>query len=75
MGRTKREDLDGSAKLRKRENFDRLSRNRLDNALNDIRLIGNLANRNNYEYDEERVKEIFFYLEREVAYAKSRFFG
>ncbi|MFK8331866.1 hypothetical protein M2D63_017820 [Pseudomonas sp. BJa5] len=57
----------------KREKFVRLAEQRANRALNDIRLIGNLSNRNAYSFTEEDVKKIFKALQKELDQAKSRF--
>ena len=53
--------------------FKRLAANRTNNALRNIRLLGNLSNRHNYSYSEEDFKRIFGSLEDELKLAKSRF--
>lgn len=57
----------------RRESFVRLAESRVIKTMNDIRLIGNLSNRNNYEYTAEDVAKIFSTLEQELKTAKSRF--
>jgi hypothetical protein len=54
----------------KRENFVRLAEARVSRALDSIRVIGNLSNRSNYEYDEQDVKKIIKILQDEVAKVK-----
>ena len=54
----------------KRENFVRLAEARVSRALDAIRVIGNLSNRSNYEYDEQDVKKIIKTLQDEVAKVK-----
>lgn len=46
-------------KNEKYDNFARLADNRVNNALNEIRKIGNLANASTYDYKKEDVDEIF----------------
>ncbi len=53
--------------------FKELAESRVNRALNDIRLIGNLANRNNYEYSEEEVQKIISILEVELKALKAKF--
>lgn len=53
--------------------FKRLAGNRTNNAITSIRLLGNLANRNNYSYSEEDYKRIFNSLEEELKLSKSKF--
>jgi hypothetical protein len=57
----------------KREKFVNLAEKRVNKALNDLRLIGNLANRASYEFDENDVKKIFRALQKELDNAKGRF--
>ena len=54
----------------KRENFVRLAEARVSRALDSIRVIGNLSNRSNYEYDDQDVKKIIKTLQDEVAKVK-----
>lgn len=55
------------------DRFRRLAEARVSRAIHDIRLIGNLSNRNNYEFTAEEVDKIFRTLEGEMKQAKSRF--
>ncbi len=57
----------------KLEKFERLAERRVNEAMKKIRLIGNLANRNNYEYTEKHAKKIIDALEAELRTLKSRF--
>jgi hypothetical protein len=57
----------------KRENFIRLAESRVNRAIESLRIIGNLSNRSNYEYDEEDVKKIINTLQDEITSLKSQF--
>lgn len=57
----------------KRERFERLSVARTTKVLEQIRLIGNLGNRNNYEYEPWMVEQMFEAIENELAAAKKEF--
>lgn len=59
----------------KRKKFIDLAESRVNRAIKDIRLIGNLANRAAYEYSDEDAKQIFRALQKELESAKSRFSG
>lgn len=59
----------------KRRKFVDLAEARVARAIKDIRLIGNLANRGNYDYTNEDTRKIFKALGRELDAAKSRFNG
>jgi len=56
-----------------REKFVELAEKRVVRSIKDIRLIGNLANRNNYDYTEKDVKKIINALDDEIKSLKSRF--
>ena len=58
---------------KKQENFERLAENRVNEVVKKIRLIGNLANRRNYEFNEQHVEQIFSAVEDEIKQAKSKF--
>lgn len=57
----------------KREKFEELGEKRMNEAIKKIRLIGNLANRNNYDYTDKHVKDIISTLEAEIQILKSKF--
>lgn len=57
----------------KRENFVRLAESRVTRAIDAMRVIGNLSNRSNYEYDEEDVKKIVNTLQAELTALKAQF--
>ena len=57
----------------KYEKFERLAQKRVSEAMNRIRLIGNLSDTRNYSYSEEHVKEMFDALESELRNAKQRY--
>lgn len=59
----------------KRKKFVELAEARVNRAIKDVRLIGNLANRNAYEYVDEDARKIFRALQRELDAAKARFSG
>lgn len=57
----------------RREKFVELAEKRVNKALSQIRLIGNLSNRSNYFYTEQDVKSIHRALRRAVDEMKARF--
>ena len=57
----------------KKMKFRELAVKRVNNALKDIQLIGNLSNTSAYDYDEDEVKKIFKSLKEEIAIAESKF--
>jgi RNA recognition motif-containing protein len=56
-----------------RQKFVHLAEARVNKALKDIQLIGNLSNRSNYDYTEEDVERIFKALSGEISACKKRF--
>lgn len=58
---------------KKRDKFEELAEKRVTETIKKIRLIGNLANRNNYDYTDEHVKQIFSKLEEEYRILKTKF--
>ena len=57
----------------KRAKFEELAEKRVIETIRRIRLIGNLANRSNYDYAERHVKQIMSTLNSEVKALRSRF--
>lgn len=55
------------------DRFRRLAGKRVIRTIKDIRLIGNLGNRNNYEYTADEVDKIFRTLEKELKLARAKF--
>jgi len=53
--------------------FRELAEKRVNNAIDEIRKIGNLGNRNRYEYTDKQVKQIFSSLESSMKEAKLKF--
>ncbi len=57
----------------KKEKFRELAEKRVNNAMKNIQLIGNLSNTRAYEYDDDEVKLIFKSLKEEISIAESKF--
>lgn len=53
--------------------FIEIAEKRVNRVLEDIRLVGNLSNRNNYSYHDADVSKIFGAIEAELKIAKKRF--
>lgn len=56
-----------------REKFVKLCEKRVNKAIKDIRLIGNLSNKTNYKYDENDARKIVRVLQNELNDLKARF--
>ena len=59
--------------MKNRDKFVELAQKRVTRAIKDLRLIGNLANKSNYNYTEDDVKKITNTLESEIKNLKKRF--
>lgn len=57
----------------KRDKFERLAEKRVTEAIKKIRLVGNLSNRNNYDYTEAHAKQIIDTLDNEIKILKNKF--
>lgn len=57
----------------KQERFRRLAERRVNRAIKDLRLIGNLSNKNNYDYTIDQVNKIVAALKRELRELRARF--
>ena len=57
----------------KRRKFAELGTNRVNKAIHDIRLIGNLSNKTNYDYNDADVRQILKALRDAVNEAENRF--
>jgi hypothetical protein len=56
-----------------RERFKRLASLRTNAVLARLKVLGNCANRNNYEYTEEDIRKIFSEIERKLKEVKLKF--
>jgi len=56
-----------------RERFKRIATQRTNNILERIRILGNCANTNFYEYNEEDVNKIFNIIDQELKDVKGKF--
>ena len=57
----------------KSERFRRIAIKRTRRVLNDLRLLGNCSNTNNYEYTETEINKIFTAVEKEFKRVRSLF--
>ena len=56
-----------------KEKFKKLATQRVNNALKQIKLISNLANKRTYDYSDDQVRAIFNALKSEVETAQAKF--
>lgn len=57
----------------KAERFKRVAGNRTNRIIDQIRLLGNCANKSNYEYSDEDIKKIFLAIEIELKETKLKY--
>lgn len=57
----------------KRDRFKRIAENRTNKIINMIDLLGNCSNKNNYEYTDEDIKNIFNAIESSLKMSKMKF--
>lgn len=57
----------------KSERFYEIAGNRTNRIIADLRLLGNCANKNNYEYTDEDVKKMFTAIEAALKESKAKF--
>ncbi len=57
----------------KRKKFEELAEKRVNRAIKDLRLIGNLSNRNNYSFDDGDARKIMKALDEEMKALRGRF--
>ena len=57
----------------KRERFKRIVENRTNKIISMIDLLGNCSNKNNYEYTDEDIKNIFNAIENSLKISKMKF--
>lgn len=61
--------------MEKRERFEKVAVARTNKILNDLRLLGNCSNKNNYSYTDKDIKKIFNAIESEIKKTKIKFYG
>ena len=61
------------ARAADRKKFVELAEKRVQRAIKDIKLIGNLSNRSNYSYTDKDVKKIYSALKKSLDEMKARF--
>ena len=57
----------------KEERFKRVAEGRTNKIIDQIRLLGNCANRSNYEYSDEDIRKIFYAIESELKETKAKY--
>jgi hypothetical protein len=58
---------------KKADRFERLAERRVSEVVKKMRLVGNLANRRNYTYTEDHVRQILEAIDAEMRQVKAKF--
>ena len=69
----KKNKVDSEFQKKKRDKFIELAESRVTKTITNLRLIGNLSRKNNYEYTDEDVKKITSVLDKELKNVKDLF--
>ena len=67
------QEVQQRARERKAEAFKRLASQRTNAVLEKLRILGNCANRNLYDYTDEDVRRVFRVIETEVRRTRAKF--
>jgi len=59
----------------RREKFKRLAEKRTNAVLEQLRILGNLSNKANYDYSPEEVRKIFSAIDSQLKTIKAKFAG
>jgi len=65
--------IGGTYMNEKHDRFVRIAEKRTNRILEQLRLLGNCSNKNNYSYTEDDIKKIFLVIENELKNTKIRF--
>ena len=57
----------------RRERFKRIASRRTEKILEDLRILGNCANRSAYDYSDEEIAKIFYTIENQLRGIKAKF--
>ncbi len=57
----------------RRDKFERLANSRVNKAIKAIRIVGNLSNKNTYEFSDADIQKIFRALDSELKSTRKRF--
>ena len=57
----------------RRQRFKRLATRRVNKTLNQLRILGNLANKSYYEYNEDEINKMFRVIDLQLRAVKGRF--
>ena len=57
----------------KEDRFKRIAEKRVNKLIEDFRLLGNCANKSNYEYSEQEVRKILLVIDKEFKRLKDKF--
>ncbi len=59
----------------RKQRFKRLGNKRVNNVLNQLRILGNLSNKSYYDYNDSDINKIFKAVEHQLKITKGKFYG
>jgi len=59
----------------RKQRFKRLGNKRVNNVLNQLRILGNLSNKSYYDYNDSDVNKVFKAVEHQLKITKGKFYG
>ncbi|PIY93899.1 MAG: hypothetical protein COY68_05065 [Candidatus Levybacteria bacterium CG_4_10_14_0_8_um_filter_35_23] len=59
----------------RKQRFKRLGNKRVNNVLNQLRILGNLFNKSYYDYNDNDINKIFRAVEHQLKITKGKFYG
>ena len=57
----------------KRERFENLAEKRINEVIKRLRILGNLSNKTNYDYEDDHIRQMFQVIDSEIKDLKDRF--
>lgn len=59
----------------RKQRFKRLGNKRVNNTLNQLRILGNLSNKSYYDYNDSDINKVFKAIEHQLKITKGKFHG
>jgi len=59
----------------RKQRFKRIGNKRVNNVLNQLRILGNLSNKSYYDYNDNDINRIFKAIEHQLKITKGKFYG
>ena len=59
----------------RKQRFKRIGNKRVNNVLNQLRILGNLSNKSYYDFNDNDINRIFKAIEHQLKITKGKFYG